>query len=56
MYRPYYSIKGPPYAWNNSEKALTFYFIAEENIEEVFEKTKQQILKHASNLCGILSE
>ena len=20
---------GPPYPWNNSEKALTFYFIAE---------------------------
>jgi len=28
-FRPYYSISGPPYIWNCSEKTLTFYFIAE---------------------------
>lgn len=29
LFRPYFLIKGPPYLWNTSEKALTFYFIAE---------------------------
>ena len=45
---------GPPYPWNNSEKALTFYFIAEENIREVFEKTQFKLLKWASSMCGIV--
>lgn len=32
----YVILDGPPYLWNYSEKALTFYYIAEENIQEVF--------------------
>lgn len=39
--------------WNISERALTFYFIAEENIDEVFEKTKYKVMKWASTLCGL---
>ena len=49
-----YKIDGPPYPWNNSEKALTFYFIAEENIREVFEKTQFKVLKWVSSLCGTM--
>ena len=62
QFRPYYQIStlscyldGPPYPWNNSEKALTFYFIAEDNIREVFEKTQFKVLKWASSLCGIIA-
>jgi hypothetical protein len=40
QFRPYFLISniffyadGPPYPWNHSEKALTFYYIAEENIQ-----------------------
>jgi hypothetical protein len=54
LFRPYFLINGPPYLWNISEKALTFYFIAEENIDEVFEKTKYKVMKCASTLCGVL--
>ena len=52
-FRPYYSIGGPPYIWNCSEKTLTFYFIAEENIQEVFEKTEFRVMKWASALLGL---
>jgi hypothetical protein len=52
-FRPYYSISGPPYVWNCSEKTLTFYFIAEENINEVFEKTEYRLMKWASGLLGL---
>lgn len=27
-FRPYFGINGPPYLWNCSESALTFYFIS----------------------------
>lgn len=53
-YRPYFYINGPPYLWTTSEKALTFYFITEDNIEEVFEKTQILILKWAATLCGLI--
>lgn len=53
-FRPYFLINGPPYPWNTSEKALTFYFIAEENIQEVFEKSQYKVLKWGSSLCGIV--
>lgn len=62
-FRPYYYISnypfyldGPPYTWNYSERALTFYYIAEENIQEVFEKTQYKVLKNGSSLCGVLVE
>ena len=49
-------LDGAPYIWNYSEKALTFYYIAEENIQEVFEKTQYKVLKIASSLCGAIVE
>lgn len=47
-------VDGAPYIWNYSEKALTFYYIAEENIQEVFQKTQYKVLKTASSLCGTI--
>jgi hypothetical protein len=35
---------------------LTFYCIAEENIQEVFEKSQFRVLREASTLCGIIVE
>ena len=31
-FRPYYQVNGAPYLWSTSEKALTFYYISEDNI------------------------
>ena len=42
-----------PYPWNNTYKALTFYFVSEENIAEIFEKSEIAILKSCSLLTGI---
>jgi hypothetical protein len=54
VYRPYFHINGPPYYWTSSERALTFYYITDENIDEVYEKTQMQVLKWASFLCGLM--
>ena len=42
--------------WTTSERALTFYYIAEENIDEVFDKTQIRVLKWAATLCGLMIE
>lgn len=33
---------------------MTFYFVTEDNIPEVFEKTELKVLKAASLMCGII--
>lgn len=43
-YRPYYELEGDVYPWAVSQKGITFYEINEQNIEEVFEKTKIKVL------------
>ena len=53
-YRPYFEIEGEVYPWMVSEKGITFYEIKDDNIEEVFEKTKIKVLENCSCLCGIL--
>lgn len=45
---------GVPYPWDHSHRALTFYFVTDDNIGEVFEKAELAVLRHASLLCGIL--
>ena len=42
-----------PYPWNNSHKALTFYFVTEDNIPEVFEKAEIKLLRSTAHLCGL---
>lgn len=53
-YRPYYDLEGDVYPWFVSEKGLTFYEINEENIQEVFQKTKIKVLEECSTLCGLI--
>lgn len=45
---------GPPYPWTSSEKALTYYLITEECLDELFEKVKMQVMKWSSGLCGLI--
>jgi hypothetical protein len=54
LYRPYYELEGEVFPWSVSEKGLTFYEINEENIEEVFEKSKLKVLEYCATLCGIM--
>lgn len=54
VYRPYYELEGEVFPWNTSEKGLTFYEINEDNIEEVFEKSKMKVLEYCASLCGIM--
>jgi hypothetical protein len=56
LYRAYYDLVGEVFPWNTSEKGMTFYEISEENIEEVFEKTKMKILEGCTVLCGLMPE
>lgn len=53
VYRPYYELQGEIFPWNTSEKGLTFYEINDENIEEVFEKSKMKALECCASLCGL---
>ena len=43
-YRPFYELEGEVYPWVISEKGITFYEINEDNISEVFEKSKIKVL------------
>jgi hypothetical protein len=56
VYRPYYELEGEVFPWSTSEKGLTFYEISDENIEEVFEKSKMKILEYCASLCGLMPE
>ncbi len=52
-FRPYYSIGGSPYHWTIGDRALTFFFIEEHNLDEVFEKSKHRVMQWASCLCAL---
>lgn len=53
VYRPYYELEGEVFPWIVSEKGITFYEITEDNIEEVFEKSKIKVLEYCTSLCGL---
>jgi hypothetical protein len=53
VYRPYFDLEGEVFPWIVSEKGITFYEITEDNIEEVFEKSKIKVLESCTALCGL---
>lgn len=46
-------MEGEVFPWIVSEKGITFYEITEENIEEVFEKSKIKVLEYCTTLAGL---
>lgn len=45
LYRPYYSLGGPPYQWSISEKNIIFYVAEKDNVEKIFKKAKQKVIE-----------
>jgi hypothetical protein len=54
IFRPYFIINGQPYPWSQSEKALTYYFIREDCVDELLEKVELEVLRWCSGLCGLI--
>ncbi|EWS76043.1 IQ calmodulin-binding motif protein (macronuclear) [Tetrahymena thermophila SB210] len=56
IFRPYYTLGGPPYSWTKSEKNLILGKATSKNLNFILEKSKARVLEWGSYLCGLVNE
>lgn len=56
IFRPFYTLGGPPYSWTKSEKNLVSGKATTKNLAFILDKSKARVIEWASYLCGLVNE
>lgn len=56
IFRPFYTLGGPPYSWTKSEKNLVLGKASQKNLGFILEKSKARVMEWSSYLCGLVNE